>query len=460
MAKPVAVNREIAFNIAELFFSRTDARGVILSGNDVFVRVSGYPREKLCGSPHSLVRHPDMPKAVFKVLWSTIQAGKPISAYVKNLAADGSYYWVFATVFPVGDGYLSIRLKPSTALFAKIPQLYQRVLEKERKEGMDAGLVLLNELLATEGFRDYGKFVTEAIVAETFSRSKELEKSQKAETGLARKGSASGIEGQLLLILQRCGEIVQQNAAIFGNLDRFLAVNKAVREKSGYILKSLQSMDLLAVNMSTAARRLGSQGLTLVAVANAIQKAAQEFKSDLKGFNEKATHVEQAIQSSEFQIATSRLQLQMIEFYMAEAFDKIHQGISAEEIQDMKENSKFLLWLCSTSMTQIGGEMQKLRQLVQQLALAVEQLRGTINTLEIIRKTGGIEAAQVTGAGTEFETYFKGMNDLVLNTGQQLVTFNEFLRGALQAIDEILPAASKSTEMLREVEAGNAALHS
>ena len=97
MAKPTANSKEIILNSEELFFSRTDEKGIILSGNDIFVKVSGYRREELIQNPHNIVRHPDMPKAVFKLFWQTIQAQQPICAYVKNMAADGSYYWVFAT---------------------------------------------------------------------------------------------------------------------------------------------------------------------------------------------------------------------------------------------------------------------------------------------------------------------------------------------------------------------------
>ena len=124
--KPQPRNVESPFALSELFFSRTDLRGVIHSGNRVFTRVSGYTAAELAGRPHNIIRHPEMPRAVFELLWENLKADRPICAYVKNMAKDGSYYWVFASVYPVPGGYLSIRLKPTSAIFAtdrKSPRL-------------------------------------------------------------------------------------------------------------------------------------------------------------------------------------------------------------------------------------------------------------------------------------------------------------------------------------------------
>ncbi|KDB05361.1 hypothetical protein U879_02085 [Defluviimonas sp. 20V17] len=80
---------EAPFAIHEIFYSRTDPRGVIQSGNDVFQRVADYPWDRLIGAPHKVIRHPDMPRAVFWLLWQTIQQGRPIGAYVKNRHPTG-----------------------------------------------------------------------------------------------------------------------------------------------------------------------------------------------------------------------------------------------------------------------------------------------------------------------------------------------------------------------------------
>jgi aerotaxis receptor len=131
---------ESPFGAGEIFFSTTDRKGIIRSGNRVFSRVSGYGREELIGSPHNIIRHPDMPRIVFKMVWEEIEAGRPVAGYVKNLAKDGSYYWVLATIVPCEGGYLSVRIKPTTAYFEAVQPIYQDLLalEQEIEQG-DAG---------------------------------------------------------------------------------------------------------------------------------------------------------------------------------------------------------------------------------------------------------------------------------------------------------------------------------
>ena len=82
----------------EVIISRTDLKGVITYVNDTFAKISGYSADELIGKPHNILRHPDMPKSVFKDLWKTIQRGESWSGYVKNRRKDGGYYWVFAEI--------------------------------------------------------------------------------------------------------------------------------------------------------------------------------------------------------------------------------------------------------------------------------------------------------------------------------------------------------------------------
>lgn len=76
--------------VDQLFFSTTDARGVIRHSNNVFIELSRYRRDELSGAPHNIIRHPEMPGGAFKAMWDTLKTGSPFAAYVRNLAADGS----------------------------------------------------------------------------------------------------------------------------------------------------------------------------------------------------------------------------------------------------------------------------------------------------------------------------------------------------------------------------------
>lgn len=160
------------FEIGDIFLSRTDERGIIKFGNDTFVRVSGFGPEQFLGAPHKVVRHPDMPKTAFRMFWESLQAGKPFCAYVKNKDAQGRYYWVFAVAAPIEDGYLSVRLKPSTPLFDAVRDLYAKVRAGERDEnaspeiGKDTIIAAVKEM----GFRDYDAFMGYALATELTAR--------------------------------------------------------------------------------------------------------------------------------------------------------------------------------------------------------------------------------------------------------------------------------------------------
>ncbi len=133
----VATEIETPFPSGELIVSQTDTAGVIIQCNPAFVRMSGYTVEELVGSPQHILRHPDMPRAVFKDLWDTIDQGRKWHGYVKNLRKDGGYYWVYATIVPnIRDGhihgYTSVRREPSRKKIAEMAALYRDLLAAEQ----------------------------------------------------------------------------------------------------------------------------------------------------------------------------------------------------------------------------------------------------------------------------------------------------------------------------------------
>ncbi|HLP98705.1 MAG TPA: PAS domain-containing protein [Sideroxyarcus sp.] len=125
----------------DFIVSMTDLKGLITYGNRIFIEYSGYTEAELLGSQHNIIRHPDMPRAVFKLLWDKIQNREECFAYVKNMAKDGSFYWVFTNVTPTFDssgnmtGYLSVRRKPKVSGVQTASAVYAAMLEAERKAG-------------------------------------------------------------------------------------------------------------------------------------------------------------------------------------------------------------------------------------------------------------------------------------------------------------------------------------
>ena len=127
---------ETRFPTGELIVSQTDVPGNITMCNEAFVHMSGWSREELMGAPHSILRHPDMPKAAFGDLWTTVDQGKRWSGYVKNLRRDGGFYWVYATVIPkIIDGavvgHTSVRREPSRDKVEELAAVYATMRAEE-----------------------------------------------------------------------------------------------------------------------------------------------------------------------------------------------------------------------------------------------------------------------------------------------------------------------------------------
>lgn len=164
--RPTEVERVLRED--DFVVSKTDLQGHITYGNRIFIELSGYTEAELLGAPHSLIRHPDMPRGVFRLLWTEIQAGRETWAYVKNLARDGSFYWVLAHVTPSRDsqghtiGYYSIRRRPDPRALRAVEPLYaaMRAAEagKSPLEAASASFQVLQSHLAQVGL-SYGEFL-------------------------------------------------------------------------------------------------------------------------------------------------------------------------------------------------------------------------------------------------------------------------------------------------------------
>ena len=149
---PTAVER--VMREVDFIVSMTDPKGRITYGNRIFIEFSGYSEKELLGSQHNIVRHPDMPRAVFKLLWDKISNKEECFAYVKNMSKDGGFYWVFTNVTPTFDpagnitGYFSVRRKPKLSGIEAVTPLYAAMLEAEQKAGPANAIEASGKLLA------------------------------------------------------------------------------------------------------------------------------------------------------------------------------------------------------------------------------------------------------------------------------------------------------------------------
>ena len=169
--RPVPRDQEIKLGEEEFIVSKTDTTGKITYANRVFMEISGYGERELLGVQHNIIRHPDMPRAVFKLLWDTLKEKKEFFGFVKNLSKDGSYYWVFANVTPDIDnegrvvGYYSVRRQSPISAIRTVEPIYREMVRIEKsagsvKQGIAKAQGYLQELLQSKR-TDYEKFALE-----------------------------------------------------------------------------------------------------------------------------------------------------------------------------------------------------------------------------------------------------------------------------------------------------------
>lgn len=152
---PTDVEHEV--KSVDIVVSRGDEEGNITYANPIFFKLAGYTQGELLDKPHSVIRHPDMPKIIFKYLWDRLQSGEDVMAFVKNLSKDGGYYWVFAHVRvatnPDGSfrNYVSTRRAMAPSARGVIEALYTKLIEAEQAGGIEGSQKVLEEFLAENG---------------------------------------------------------------------------------------------------------------------------------------------------------------------------------------------------------------------------------------------------------------------------------------------------------------------
>ena len=157
-------NNEKMFKKNVLLVTKTDLKGKITYANRAFMDIVGMSEDILVGADHNIIRHPDMPKVIFKLLWDYLKSAKEIHAYVKNICSDGSYYWVLANVTPSYNpqhkvvGYHSARRTPTPEALSVIKPLYEKLLKAEKSGGINASENIITNLLQEKGI-SYDEFI-------------------------------------------------------------------------------------------------------------------------------------------------------------------------------------------------------------------------------------------------------------------------------------------------------------
>ena len=390
---------ESRFDFEELFFSRTNSKGIIQSGNSVFQHVSKYDWEEILYKPHSVIRHPAMPRAVFHLLWETILSGKPIGAYVVNEAKDGSFYWVFALVSPIEDGFLSVRLKPSSPIFETVKQKYADLLEleKNKKNSPKESQEILLEEIKKLNFRSYHHFMTEALTQELECRQEKLNR-------------------EPIRVISQLREVLNLGTQLQGKCEEiFSAYHKSA---------------LIPLNLEVLAAKIGAEAAPIAVVSSQYDDIAKQIQAETKKFLSAGNLVQEKVEECRLDVCNSLLQKEMFDFYKDEKKETpIDKSIEMRLLEDL---SKHGIEEAKSSLTAIDVEFS-------QFKVVYEEVRKLATALEIVSLTGKIEAVKVKHSSQE-----------LLGLLNDLMVFKASLKKSLKEIDEIGNDLISQTHEMKE----------
>jgi hypothetical protein len=377
---------EAEFSFEEIFFSRTDARGIIHSGNSVFQRVSVFSWEEMLGKPHNIVRNSDMPRAVFWLMWSKIKKGEPIGAYVKNKSKDGKFYWVFAIVTPINGGFLSVRIKPSSELFTAIESEYRNICAYEQSDNKitpEESAVFLLKRLNEHGFRNYEEFMSEALAKEVLCRDKELKRNE--DIGIS----------QFQSMLKNAKQLSNNTENIF----RAFAENEYV-----------------PLNLRIQSAQLGEEGATIGVISNNYSVISNEIKTYITQFLTSAKEVYDHINNGMFLLVTSKIQIEALAFFKNESVpDEINkeQELRLLEIQKNEYAKKAL-----EGLKMVHKQCNNFRK-------DCAEMKRLASSLEVIRVMGKVESSRL-------KVVKDGLNELI----DDLEKFQTTVSDNLKSLDQ------------------------
>lgn len=292
--RPELTDERHEFGIEEMFFSTTDAKGVITNANDVFVRISHYGEDELMGAPHNILRHPEMPAAAFKFMWDELQAGRKFCAYVRNLAADGATYDVFATVVPVGDSYLSVRTRPLRQdLWDVVCEQYKATLdvEKAHRDGNSRHQVAvlgaqdLGARVGSLGFSGVADLCAQLLIAEVQEHSAQ-------SSLLPDRPDATGAVGQLLHITRN---IEGQVTGLISRLEEYGALVARLRAAHDDVAPTVQRVRDLRDAVHTGTDKLAPDATENPTQDSAGDAAAASSSEETAALQETLRHLAEVI---------------------------------------------------------------------------------------------------------------------------------------------------------------------
>jgi PAS domain S-box-containing protein len=426
--RPSPTGRESTFRVDDLFFSRTDAKGRILSGNEVFVRVSGYTREELLGAPHNMVRHPAMPRSIFALMWDRLAAGLQISAYTVNLAADGSHYWVLASVRPVTGGYLSIRQKPChPEMFAAAQAIYVNVLDAERAaeatgasiaEIVAAGTARLGELLTAAGFADYEAFMGQLLPVEVAARAELMraaeEKFKAAGRPDRRRTALGGAE-----LGREYARVSEALLALVQRIDMFESHSAQLADQSAYVRGLARKIYLFSLQTALLGHQLGERAAGVSAVAELVKDGVGGILAAADPLTALIDRIRTTLGALAYSVAASKLEVDALRVFVTELIG----GQSPDPV--LLDDLRLLAEGISDDVRTLSRLLGELRDLMPELRVPLGRLDRLLLEMDALTFNGRVECSRIDDRADAVKL-FAQIRGLVREAGERLSGVDNF----------------------------------
>ena len=401
----------------------------------MFSRVSGYRLEELVGQPHNVIRHPEMPRAAFRLVWDYLKHSRRVAALVKNLASDGCHYWVVAMLVPARDGFLSIRFKPTGPRRDAIVPVYAAMLAEEERiladggepaKAMDAATEILLHAVRGWGFPDYDAFMRALLCEELKSRDAVLAAERCSVVPALEQpdGEAGDLARASLRALQRDAlASYRELSRLFTRLDEFVALKETLERQASFVENLTRELRLAAMNASLASSRAGSEAQTLGVVSFCMGQGATEVGGAVSVLTRDIRAVAGKLRSVVFNLAVGRLEIEMALTFLVELIDR---RATADEESIMPRAVPVLQQVFLHSVERARVALDELERGTQSMTPAAARLSRHMLELQVAHLAGVMEATRIADQ-SEFGAVFGHIRILIEDARKQLAGLGEVL---------------------------------